>query len=107
MVQSEIGEISPNWVTLNLDGRFDTTTAPRIRTHSLKMAVKHNVRQLEVNFSRTVCADSSCVAVMLEVFKVVRAKGALVRFTGIDKNTLRMISLSGLDELFAGIIVRE
>jgi anti-anti-sigma factor len=107
MVQTEIGEISPNWVILNLDGRFDTSTAPKIRTNSLKMAHKKDVRQLEINFSRIVCADSSCVAVMLEVFRVIRAKGGRIRFTGIDANMLRMISLSGLDGLFSNIVVSE
>jgi anti-anti-sigma regulatory factor len=43
---------------------------------------------------------------MLEVFRAVRAKGGRIRFTGIDENTLRMISLSGLDELFASVVVR-
>jgi anti-sigma B factor antagonist len=107
MVESKIGEISSNWVVLNLDGRFDTSTAPKIRTNSLRMALKKDVRQFEINFSRIVCADSSCVAVMLEVFKAVRAKGGRVRFTGIDTNTLRMISLSGLDELFSSIVISE
>jgi anti-anti-sigma factor len=107
MVQSKIGEINSNWVILDLDGRFDTSTAPTIRTNSLKMALKKDVQQFEMNFSRIVCADSSCVAVMLEVFRAVRAKGGRVRFTGLDANTLRMISLSGLDELFSSIVVSE
>jgi anti-sigma B factor antagonist len=106
MVQSEIGQISQKWVILNLDGRFDTTTAPKIRTNFLKTALQKDVRQLEINFSQIACADSSCVAVMLEVFRAVRAKGGRIRFTGIDENTLRMISLSGLDELFASVVVR-
>jgi anti-anti-sigma factor len=107
MVQSKIGEISSNWVTLNLDGRFDTSTAPKIRTDSLRIALAKDVQQFEINFAGIVCADSSCVAVMLEVFRAIRAKGGRVRFTGIDANTLRMISLSGLDELFSSIVVSE
>lgn len=106
-MQSETGEPSPKWVVLNLDGRFDTDTAPKIRTNSLKVALKKDVQHLEMNFSKIVCADSSSVAVMVEVFRAVQAKGGWVRFTGLDANTLRMISLSGLDELFSNVVIAE
>lgn len=107
MLKSEPGETGLEWIVFDLHGRFDTTTAPKIRNSSLKMALKKEVHQLEMNFSEIVCADSSSVAVMLEVFRAIRAKGGRVRFTGIDPNTQRMISLSGLDELFSSIVIPE
>ena len=107
MGQSDIGETGTKCVTLNLDGRFDTITAPRIRKHSLRVALKKDVEHIEMDFSGIEYADSSSVAVMIEVFRAVRAKGGRIRFTGIDGNMLRMISLSGLDELFSTIVVSE
>jgi hypothetical protein len=41
------------------------------------------------------------------VLKAMRARGGELRLKGLDDNTVRMISLSRLDDIFSSIIVQE
>jgi len=106
MASQPYGPVPGNAV-MELTGRFDRDSAPQIRKDFLKLAQNGSVKQLEINFSKAYCADTSCLAVMVEVLKAMRSRGGELRLKGLDDNTVRMISLSRLDDIFSSIIAQE
>jgi len=107
MVKSQINCPTPNLAVMELDGRFDRNTAPRLRRDCLRLAREKGAHEIEINFSNAVCTDTSCVAVMVEILRAVLKRGGQLRLSGIDENTARMISLSQLDEIFRDVVVKD
>lgn len=104
---SQLRDAGPGSYVMELTGRFDKDTAPKIRKDFLKVAQNGKIKQLEIDFSKAHCADTSCLAVMVEVLRAVRARGGQLRLRGLDENTIRMISLSRVEDIFASAIVKE
>lgn len=107
MVKSQINCPTPDLTVMEIDGRFDRNTAPRIRRDFLRLAREKGTREIEINLSNALCADTSCIAVMVEILRAVRKQGGQLKLTGVDQNTVKMISLSQLDEIFRNVVVPD
>ncbi len=105
MVKSSVDNVTPEKTVLKLDGRFDKSTAPKLREDFLRLARERGLHQLEINMSDVLCADTSCIAVMIEILKAVRDRGVKLKISGVTENTARMIAISQLDEMFEGVII--
>jgi anti-sigma B factor antagonist len=103
MVKSSVN--STENTVLQLDGRFDRNTAPKLRNDFLRLAREQGARQFEINLSNALCSDTSCIAVMIEILRAVRDRGGKLKISGMDANTARMISISQLDEMFEDVII--
>ncbi len=105
MVRAVVDDTSPERTVLKLGGRFDINSAPKLRRDFLKLARERGLRRLEINMSDVLCADTSCIAVMIEVLRAVRGRGGELKISGVNENTARMISISQLDEMFEDVII--
>ena len=70
----------------------------------LKAARRGQIRAMEVDFSGVSHIDTSCVAVLVELVRALKARGAALRLTGFGQNAARMISMASLDTVFEGMI---
>ena len=91
-------------VVVRLEGPFDLLTTPAIRKSLLRAARRKETGVLEIDFSAVPHIDSSCVAVLVELVRVLRAKKGALRLIGFDSVAAGMISMADLDGVFKGMI---
>ena len=91
-------------VVFRLEEPFDLHNAPGIRKTLLKAARRKDIGTLEIDFSGVPHIDSSCVAVLVELVRVLRTRGAVLRLSGFDSTAAGMISMADLDGIFKGMI---
>jgi anti-anti-sigma factor len=90
---------------IRLEGEVNIYTAPGIRKMLLKAARRGQIRSMEVDFSSVSAIDTSCIAVLVELARALKARGAALRLTGFGENAARMISMAALDSIFEGMII--
>lgn len=83
-----------------LEGSFDLETAPEIRRVLLGLARKRKAAGLVLDLSAVSAIDTSGVAVLIELMRLLAQKGGRLQITGATDNVRRVIQLMRLDGTF-------
>jgi anti-anti-sigma factor len=90
----------PHEAVVQLEGAFDFNTAADIRKELIKIAKIKGLKTLEIDFSLTSKLDTAGIAVLVEVFRLLRRKGGEFNLVGLNENARQMIRLARLGEVF-------
>lgn len=88
-------------VSVALEGPLDFDTVPDHRKNLLKALKKAASPTMALDFSRVSKADTSGIAMLVELNRVAVSKGGRVSLTGMNEQVLRMMRLARLDRIFA------
>jgi len=94
-------------IVLNVYGRIDRNTVPKLRRNSLKLVCQKGCQRIELDLTEALCADSSSIAVMVEIHRAAKVRGVQLIISGIAPNVSRTLSLFHLDKVFEDVIVPE
>lgn len=86
--------------TLEIIGTLDALTVPEIRS-CVDTLVDDDRSDIVVDLSSVELIDSSGVAVIVSLYKRVRAKGGSVKVTGVQGQPAAIFKLLRLDRVFA------
>jgi anti-anti-sigma factor len=86
--------------SVELEGPVDMMTVPGIRNTLLGPAKKKEIKEIHVDFSRVTVLDTSGVAMLVEVWKGLVRRGAVLRLTGLSEQARRLIQLARLEHVF-------
>lgn len=85
---------------VELEGVFDREAAPAMRKTLLKIARKSEVKGLVIDLSRVSAVDTSGIAVLVEIVRLLSQKDRTMRLIGLVDSVRRMIRLTRLDQIF-------
>jgi anti-sigma B factor antagonist len=91
---------SEDQTTLSIGGTLDAVSAPEIRPTIDEIVVAKR-KKVIVDLSGLDLIDSSGVAVIVSLFKRVRANGGEVRVTGVRDQPLAIFKLLRMDRVFS------
>ena len=91
---------SDDATTLEIIGTLDALTVPEIRS-CVDTLVDDDRQDIVVDLSSVELIDSSGVAVIVSLYKRVRAKGGSVEVTGVQGQPAAIFKLLRLDRVFA------
>lgn len=83
-----------------LSGPVDMETVPELRKSLLRIALKKKCRSLAIDLSGVTRVDSAAVAMLVELAGPLARKGGVLRLSGVDDQSRRMIRLTRVEELF-------
>jgi anti-sigma B factor antagonist len=86
--------------SVQLEGPVDMITVPELRKALLCPTKKHEIMEIHVDFSQVTALDTSGVAMLVEVWKGLARRGAVLRLTGLSEQARRLIQLARLDQVF-------
>jgi anti-sigma B factor antagonist len=86
--------------TIHIGGALDAMTAPELRP-TIDELVQERRATVVVDLSALDLIDSSGVAVIVSLYKRVRAAGGEVRVTGVRDQPLAIFKLLRMDRVFA------
>lgn len=84
-------------LTLQLDGRLDTTTAPQLE-QTLKEDVD-SVETLVFDMTNIEYVSSAGLRVLLAAFKTMRAKNGTMKIGGVNEEVMEVFTITGLADL--------
>ncbi len=87
--------------TLQIIGSLDALSAPEIRPCIDELAGS-DMGEIRVDLSSLELIDSSGVAVIVSLYKRVRARGGAVKIEGLSGQPLAIFKLLRLDRVFTG-----
>ncbi len=85
---------------VEVDGSLDRDSVLQIRKPLLKVARRKEVRELTIDLSQVSRMDTSGIAVLVEVLRVISAKGGKLRLANVSETASRMIHLAGMEKAF-------
>lgn len=92
-------EDSGDMTTLRIGGALDAMTAQELRP-TIDQLVENKRKHVVVELSELDLIDSSGVAVIVSLFKRVRAVGGKVEITGVRDQPLAIFKLLRMDRVF-------
>jgi anti-sigma B factor antagonist len=84
---------------VDVQGDIDIETAPQLKQHFTKLVDEGHTRVL-INFSGVRYIDSSGLATLLAVFKLVTQKQGRIVFVNVNPVVRRLFDVSGVVRLF-------
>ena len=84
---------------LRIQGRLDAVTAPVLKA-DLKQLVQEGCVQLILDFSAVPFIDSSGLAALVSVLKMVRESDGALKLVGLTRQTRKVFELTLLDRIF-------
>ncbi len=91
---------NPGKPVVELEGVLDRDTVPEIRKALLKAARRRQVKDLTVDLSRVSRMDTSGIAVLVEVLRIISAKDGKLHLANLSETANRMIHLAALERAF-------
>ncbi len=85
---------------VEVDGSLDRDSVLQIRKPLLKVARRKEVRELTIDLSKVSRMDTSGIAVLVEVLRVISAKGGKLHLANVSETASRMIHLAGMEKAF-------
>lgn len=82
-----------------VEGEIDINTAPDLKKHLEKILSK-KAPKLVVNFSKVTYVDSSGLATLVEVLKMMRSYGGKMRLSNLSPKIKSLFEITKLEKLF-------
>ena len=82
-----------------VEGEIDINTAPDLKKHFEKILSK-KAPKLVVNFSKVTYVDSSGLATLVEVLKMMRSYGGKMRLSNLSPKIKSLFEITKLEKLF-------
>jgi anti-sigma B factor antagonist len=86
--------------TIQIGGALDAMTAPELRP-AIDQLVQEKRKRVTVDLADLVVIDSSGVAIIVSLYKRVRAAGGDVRVVGVKDQPLAIFKLLRMDRVFS------
>lgn len=83
-----------------IEGEINLQNSPALRTDLLKLVEEQRPRRIVLNLSQVPYMDSSAIAVMIEVLKVIRPEGGKVHLTQLQQRVAGLLRIARLDTIF-------
>jgi len=82
-------------LTLALEGRLDTTTAPQLQ--DVLIPALDEAKEIELNFSQLTYVSSAGLRVLLMGEKIAKTKGVKMALTRVSPDIMEVFSMTGFD----------
>ena len=92
-------EIALNSITAYLVGDIDHHTAKPIREQIDIEIEKNSPKELFLDFTGVTFMDSSGIGLIMGRYKLMNEINGTVTLTGLDKNTMKIMKIAGMDKL--------
>jgi anti-sigma B factor antagonist len=99
-VKLSVAKSKAGQVLVQIGGRLDMDTVPEARKQLLRLVGAKGPSSLEVDFSGITSMDLSAVAMMVELLRILSAKGRGLRLTGLREDQQRLFNLARLSQAF-------
>jgi anti-anti-sigma factor len=86
--------------SIQLEGAVNMLTVPGILKTLLASTKRNEVKEIYVDFSKVTELDTAGVAMLVEVWRGLADRAAVLRLTGLSDQTRRLIQLARLDHIF-------
>lgn len=84
-------------LTLALEGRLDTTTAPQLQ--DVLIPAFDEAAQIELNFTKLAYVSSAGLRVLLMGQKTAKAKGASMSLCGVSEEIMEVFEMTGFADM--------
>ena len=86
-------------VVCYMEGEIDINTAPDIKKNFEKILVK-KAPKIVINFSKVTYVDSSGLATLVEILKLMRVYGGKLRLSNLSPKIKSLFEITKLEKLF-------
>jgi anti-anti-sigma factor len=100
MVRLSVEKSGVGRALVRIDGNLDMDTVPEARKQLFRLLGARGPSSLEVDFSSIASMDTSAVAMMVELLRILSATGRRLRLTGLREDQQRLFSLARLNQAF-------
>ena len=84
-------------LTLALDGKLDTITAPQLQ--EVLLPAFDEAKEIRLDFSKLVYVSSAGLRVLLLGEKTAKAKGAPMTLTGVSEEVMEVFEITGFTDI--------
>ena len=91
-------DINNGVVTLSLEGKLDTITAPEL-DKALRLELEH-AENVVMDFSKLLFVTSAGLRVLLEGHKAAEAKGSSMKLKNVGNDVMEVFEITGLTSVF-------
>ena len=92
-------DINNGVVTLSLEGKLDTITAPQL-DKALGSELEH-AENIAMDFSKLIYVTSAGLRVLLEGHKAAEAKGSSMKLKNVGNDVMEILEITGLTGVFS------
>jgi anti-sigma B factor antagonist len=86
--------------SVKLEGPVNMFTVPRIRKTLLAFTKRNEITEMHVDFSQVSALDTAGIAMLVEVWRGLVSRRAVLRLAGLSEQARRLIQLARLDQVF-------
>jgi anti-anti-sigma factor len=85
---------------VKIDGSLDMDSVPDVRKRLLRYVRTQNPVRVEIDFSRIGSIDTSAVAMLVELLRILSPRGQSLHLSGLREDQLRLFTLARLSQAF-------